>query len=292
MMAPNTPTVARMLRSASFTQPIGGRQSGDFDQYHRRRMGHGADLLNRPSEQPRRPDPADPNFRLGRLEAVLFLAREPITSRKLAHLANLTDGTEARTLVRRLRQRYDARASGFQVVEVAGGFQLLTRPAFGKWLRRMQPTPIEARLSGPAMETLAVVAYCQPVLRAEIEAIRGVQCGEILRQLMDRELVRIAGRADDLGRPFLYGTTKRFLQVFGLRHLEDLPRADQLRDSRVRSGRPVENGPAGSHDIVTEQLAPSRPAKRRSPGNGRTDTGSATTSMKESSDQVPSDGPV
>jgi segregation and condensation protein B len=105
----------------------------------------------------------------------------------------------------------------------------MSRPKFGPWLRRLCSSPVEVRLSAPAQETLAVVAYRQPVLRAEIEAIRGVDCGEILRQLMDRDLVRTAGRANELGRPYWYATTKRFLQVFGLRHLDDLPRADLLR---------------------------------------------------------------
>jgi segregation and condensation protein B len=109
------------------------------------------------------------------------------------------------------------------VEEVAGGFQMMTRPKFAPWLRRLHAAPTEVRLSAPAMETLAVVAYRQPVLRAEIEAIRGVQSGEVLRQLIERDLVRIAGRSDELGRPFLYGTTKHFLQVFGLRHLDELP---------------------------------------------------------------------
>jgi segregation and condensation protein B len=106
---------------------------------------------------------------------------------------------------------------------VAGGFQLLTRSKFAPWLRRLHATPVEVRLSGPAMETLAVIAYRQPVLRADIEAIRGVQSGEVLRQLIERDMVRIVGRSDELGRPFLYGTGKRFLQVFGLRHLDELP---------------------------------------------------------------------
>ena len=119
--------------------------------------------------------------------------------------------------------------SPFRAEELAGGFQLLTRPPFGPWLRRLLHTPVETRLSAPALETLAVVAYRQPVLRADIEAIRGVQCGDILRQLMDRDLVRITSRADDLGRPLLYGTTKRFLQIFGLRHLDELPQAAALR---------------------------------------------------------------
>ena len=167
--------------------------------------------------------------RVARLEAALFLAREPLNSRKLARFANLADGTEARTLIRWLNQSYNETGRAFRVKEFAGGFQLLTRRGFAPWLRRLIGSREMVRFSGPAMETLAVVAYRQPVLRAEIEAIRGVGCGEILRQLMDRSLVRIAGRADELGQPFLYGTTRRFLQVFGLRHLDELPRADILR---------------------------------------------------------------
>jgi segregation and condensation protein B len=163
------------------------------------------------------------------VEAVLFLSRQPLTSRKLALLAGLADGTKARTLVRSLNRRYDAQGSAFRAEEVAGGHQLRTRSKFAPWLRRLHAVPTEVRLSGSALETLAVVAYRQPVVRAEIEAIRGVQSGEVLRQLMERELVRIAGRSDELGRPFLYGTTKQFLQVFGLRHLDELPRADVLR---------------------------------------------------------------
>jgi segregation and condensation protein B len=136
----------------------------------------------------------------------------------------LADGTEARTLVRTLNRLYDGEACSFRVVEVAGGFQLLSRGKFSPWLRRLQAAPGEVRLSAPALETLAVVAYRQPVLRADIEAIRGVQCGEILRQLMERGLVRIVGKSEELGRPFLYGTTRLFLQVFGLRDLDALPR--------------------------------------------------------------------
>ena len=161
--------------------------------------------------------------RLAQVEAVLFLSSQPLGSRKLAQLADLADGTIARTLIRKLNRLYDAEGSAFRVEEVAGGFQLLTRVKFAPWLRRLHAAPVEIRLSGPAMETLAVVAYRQPVLRAEIESIRGVQSGEVLRQLIERDMVRIVGRSDELGRPFLYGTGKRFLQAFGLRHLDELP---------------------------------------------------------------------
>jgi len=173
--------------------------------------------------------------RRGRLEAVLFLAREPLSLRKLAQLASLTDGTEARTLLNNLQRRYDERGCAFQVAQVAGGYQLLSRPEFAVWLRPQASRAQAVRLSAPALETLAVVAYRQPVLRAEVEAIRGVACGEILRQLMDRDLLRIVGRSEELGRPLSYGTTKRFLQVFGLCHLDELPWADELRCSKQPS---------------------------------------------------------
>jgi segregation and condensation protein B len=173
--------------------------------------------------------------KLAQLETVLFLAREPLSTRKLAKLAKLADGTEARTLLKQLNRRYDQRASAMQVVDVAGGVQLLTRPLLADWIRRLHGASEELRLSTPALETLSVVAYRQPVLRAEIEAIRGVQCGEILRVLMERDLLRIVGRAEELGRPFQYGTTKKFLQVFGLRRLEQLPQIDQIRSVEISS---------------------------------------------------------
>ncbi len=168
-------------------------------------------------------------LRRQRLEAVLLLAREPLPLRKLANLANLADGTEARTLLRELSGRYDARGSAFSVEPVAGGYQLLTRPKLASWIGSFAPPADELHLSPPAMETLAIVAYSQPALRAEVESIRGVQCGELLRQLMERDLLRIVGRSDELGRPLLYGTTKRFLQHFGLKDLDHLPRAQELR---------------------------------------------------------------
>jgi segregation and condensation protein B len=169
--------------------------------------------------------------KLARVEAILFLSREPMPSRKLAALADLADGTEARSLVRELARRLRQRGSAFQPVEVAHGMQLLTRPQLADWLGKVHAPAEELKLSPPALETLAVAAYRQPVTRAEIEGIRGVQCGEILRVLMERDFLRIVGRSEELGRPFLYGTTRKFLQVFGLRRLEQLPPVDQIRNS-------------------------------------------------------------
>jgi segregation and condensation protein B len=171
--------------------------------------------------------------KLARLEGILLLAREPLSTRKLADLAELADGTEARSLVRELARRMRRRSSAMQPLEVAHGVQLLTRPQLADWLGWMDAAAEEPRLSAPALETLSVAAYRQPVTRAEIEGIRGVQCGEILRLLMDRDLLRIVGRSEELGRPFLYGTTRKFLQVFGLRRLEHLPPVDQIRNASV-----------------------------------------------------------
>ena len=201
---------------------------------------------------------------MARLEAVLFLAREPLPTRKLAELAGLADGTQARTLVRKLNGLYDEEGCAFRAMEVAGGFQLMSRPTFARWLGRLHASAGEVRLSQPALETLSVVAYRQPVLRAEVEAIRGVQCGEVLRQLMERDLVRIVGRSEELGRPFLYGTTRHFLQVFGLRHLDELPRPE-LR--RAAGASPQDGGP-GQPEAATPPREASNEAVHSSKTEG------------------------
>jgi segregation and condensation protein B len=198
-------------------------------------------------------DQASSLVRRSRLEAVLFLAREPLTLRRLAQLANLTDATEARTLLKSLAARYDERHCAFQVAQVAGGNQLLSRREFARWLRPRTTPGHDVRLSPPSLETLVVVAYRQPILRAEIEAIRGVACGEILRQLLDRDLLRIVGRSEELGRPLSYGTTRRFLEVFGLSNLGELPWADQLRRPADIEPENAElaRGPTNSNDRLT-----------------------------------------
>ena len=165
----------------------------------------------------------NPSIRRMRLEAVLLLAKTPLTTRKLAQLAHLADGTETRTLVRRLNQIYDEQGRAVRVEQVAGGFRMLTRAPYAPWLARLGHLPTAVRLSSPMMETLAVVAYRGPVSRSDIEAIRGVACGELLRQLMERDLIRISGRSEELGRPYLYDTTKQFLQLFGLPSVDALP---------------------------------------------------------------------
>jgi segregation and condensation protein B len=196
--------------------------------------------------------------RLQRLEAILFLAREPVSTRRLSKYADLADATEARTLVRQLNQIYQAAGRAFQVEEIGGGLQLMTRREFAPWLHQLGNALGPTRLSAPAMETLAVVAYRQPVLRAEIEAIRGVGCGEVLRQLIERDFVRIGGRSEELGRPYLYSTTKRFLQIFGLRSLEDLPRREIMRSQMTTDlAKAVLTEPESTSDLDLKPSAPS-----------------------------------
>jgi len=181
---------------------------------------------------------------LARLEAALFIARQPLSPRRLAKLARLPDGTKARALMRELRRLQDDAGAAFRIEQIAGGFQLLTRPALGPWVRRLLAKPPENRLSAAALETLAIVAYRQPVTRAEIEAIRGVGCEEMLRQLLERDFVASGGRTDDLGRPHVYQTTNRFLQAFGLARIEDLPPLEVQGPSAAAAPAPAEAGPA------------------------------------------------
>ena len=163
-----------------------------------------------------------------RLEAVLLMARGPLTSRKLSKLAGLEDGTQSRTMIRELNRHYDHIGRAFHIKRVAGGYQMLTRPQFADWIDKLDRVPPRAKLSRSAMETLTIISYRQPIIKADIEAIRGVNCGEMLRQLLEANLVRIVGRSENLGRPYLYGTTKEFLATFGFGSIRELPQADQL----------------------------------------------------------------
>jgi len=166
---------------------------------------------------------------LALIEAALLAADEPLTPRRLAKVAAIEDPAEVRRLVRKLQGLYDRDGSAFQVQELAGGYQLLTRPEYHHWLTRLRRTGNELRLSPAMRETLAIIAYRQPIMRADIEKVRGVHCGELLRQLMEKGLIRIAGRDPSLGRPVLYGTARKFLQVYGLKSLKDLPQVEVLR---------------------------------------------------------------
>jgi segregation and condensation protein B len=158
------------------------------------------------------------------LEALLFSSDRPITTARLAELSGADDGRQAREVVRELQREYDAEGRAFCVEEIAGGFQLLTRPEFAAHVSRLHSRQDQETLSKAALETLAIVAYRQPITRAAVEDIRGVQSGHILRALVEKRLLKVAGRSEELGRPLLYATTRYFLEAFGLRSLDDLPK--------------------------------------------------------------------
>jgi segregation and condensation protein B len=187
---------------------------------------------------------------MARLEAVLLVAPAALSARKLAQFAALSDPGEVRRLAEALNAAYDRDGSAFRIEPVADGYRLLTRPEFSPWLDRMHQRQAAQRLSPPALETLTVVAYRQPITRADLEAIRGVQSAEMLKQLMDRGLVRIVGEDDSLGRPFLYGTTREFLETFGFRSLDELPDRAELAPAAASSGGP------DSSDAPDESLDP------------------------------------
>jgi len=169
---------------------------------------------------------------MARLEAVLLVADCALPAKKLAQFATLADPAEVKATVRRLNEAYDVVGSSFRIEQVATGFRLMTRPQFAQWLDKLHNRQAEMKLSPPMLETLSIVAYRQPITRAEIERIRGVQSAEMLKQLMERSLVKIGGEDDSLGRPFLYITTRRFLELYGLRDLEALPMSEKLRKPR------------------------------------------------------------
>jgi segregation and condensation protein B len=171
------------------------------------------------------------------LEAILMVINEPISAKQLGILTGFPDPTSVRAAVSQMNQNYDRLGRGYRIEEVAGGLQLLTRKQFALWIRRSDQVPPEQLLSPAMLETLSIIAYRQPVIRAEIESIRGVACDEVLRQLIQRDLVRISGREEELGRPFLYETTKTFLKLFGLKAVDNLPRFQKIlqQESEIAS---------------------------------------------------------
>src|SRR5712691_8223951 len=203
-------------------------------------------------------------MKLGRvIEALLFSAQEPLSIRELAaaikgagaddpaaagpnEFARVTEAQIAVAL-EELKIEYVQEQRAFQIIEKAEGWQLATDAAFAKWVRQLFPVPKPTRLSAPALETSAIIAYRQPITRADVEAVRGVNIDGVLQTLMERGLVKIAGRAEIPGRPLLYETTQFFLDHFGLRNLDELPNAEELRRRYLPVAQPV----AGSGDAGT-----------------------------------------
>ena len=163
------------------------------------------------------------------VEALLFASEEPLSLRKLGSLLEEVDSSDIKKVIEELKSEYEASDRAWRMEEVAGGFQLLTRPQYTDTISRLQKAKSDRKLSNAAMETLAIVAYKQPIRRADLESIRGVQSGELLRALMEKDLVKIVGRDSVPGAPVLYGTTKNFLEVCGLKSLKDLPKPEEVK---------------------------------------------------------------
>lgn len=205
------------------------------------------------------------------VEALLFASDVPVEADRIRDVLELTSSDEARTLIRELADRYDRQGTALQIVEVAGGFRMVTRSEVAPWLVRLARNRSRSRLSRAALEALALVAYRQPVSRPEIDAVRGVNSEGVLDNLLERRLIRPAGRKDAPGRPFLYETTREFLVAFGLRDLGDLPPVDghlivpelpvaddteARRDSRAGAGESDVMSPPPTETEVSDPPGP------------------------------------
>ena len=210
------------------------------------------------------------------VEALLFSAQKPLDARELTAAikgARDADETEPNAFARvsvaevaaaleQLKIEYIEQKRAFQLAEKAEGWQLVSDPAYGRWVRQLFPAAKPARLTAPSLETLAIIAYRQPITRADVEAVRGVAVDGVLQSLLERGLVRIGGRAEVPGRPLLYETTQFFLEHFGLRNLDELPNVEELRRRHLPIAIPVETAaPAESPELPIEKVETAVPAE-------------------------------
>ena len=161
------------------------------------------------------------------VESLLMSTDVALPAAKIAQLLGIGDASDVKRHIETLNQQYEETGASFRIQAIAKGYQVLTLPVYDTWVQKLHKARAESRLSRAALETLAIVAYKQPVLRVGVEAIRGVAVGDMLVRLREMDLIKIAGRAEEIGRPLLYGTTKKFLDVFGLASLDDLPKLDE-----------------------------------------------------------------
>jgi segregation and condensation protein B len=162
------------------------------------------------------------------IESLLFVGDEPLSIRKIKQVVEELDESTIRQILAELRQEYDLSGRAMQLIEIANGYQLTTRPKYASWVTKLVQSAVKFRLTKAALETLTIIAYRQPVLRAEIEQIRGVDSGGVIQTLLEKKLIRVTGRKEVVGRPLLYGTTQEFLDQFGLKNLGDLPMIEEV----------------------------------------------------------------
>ena len=164
------------------------------------------------------------------IEALIFVSGEPIT---LNRIKDVIEGVDKKTLERlasELKDEFNNEYRGLQLVEIANGYQLTTRSEYANWIKKLNKIKVLTKLSKPAMETLAIIAYKQPIIKPEVEKIRGVDSGGVIKTLLERKLIKIIGRMDIVGKPMMYGTTPEFLQYFGLKDLTDLPTLKEFQE--------------------------------------------------------------
>ena len=166
----------------------------------------------------------------GILEALLFMAAEPLPMNRIVSLLGTVPKPQIQEALVKLKEDYARAGRGLDLVEIAGGYRIVTKPDYAPWIKRLEKVKAPAKLSRSALESLAIIAYKQPIVRAEIEQIRGVETSGVLRTLLERKLVRIVGRKEEPGRPIMYGTTKFFLEHFGLRDLSQLPPLREFKE--------------------------------------------------------------
>lgn len=171
------------------------------------------------------------------IEVLLFVSEKPLPMDNIVKILGCIDKDTIRAITEELNVEYAKTNRSFSVTEVGGGFQILTDPFYAPWVRKIFFKEKKQRLSGPSLETLAIVAYKQPITRADIEAIRGVNIEGVLEALLERDLLRLVGRKEIIGRPFMYGSTKKFLTHFGLNSLEDLPKLKDFNEGDIELGR-------------------------------------------------------
>lgn len=216
---------------------------------------HASSPAEAPQEEAATPQDDAPELK-AILEALLFVSPEPLTvERCMSALGDVTKA-QVREALALMQHEYDQRSSGLQLVQIAGGYRLVTRPQYASWIRRLEKTKAHAKLSRSAVEALAIIAYRQPVVRGELEKIRGVETSGVIRTLLERKLVRIVGRKDEPGRPIMYGTTKQFLEHFGLRDLSELPPLREFKElGEGDQSSLLEEVPLGGEELESESQA-------------------------------------
>ncbi len=187
------------------------------------------------------------------IESLIFISNKPLTIDELKQIFEGSDAAELRQTIETLKKEHEDNNSGIRIVEIAGGYQMVTAPENAGIIKNFYKIKNTEKLSGPSLETLAIVAYKQPVTRVDIEAIRGVNVDGVVKSLMEKNLIRVVGRKEVIGRPFVYGTTRMFLDYFGLKSLEELPKIEEFAQQDMVLDMKLASGDADITPLTQEE---------------------------------------